>query len=127
MNRVQQREVARTLLAWAVLVLLVQVLAPSVALVRAAAASATGDLSLICRTVSDDTGGDSSPTGRADHDACPMCGVRGDGAMQALLPSSPISVLTFAAAELPRPAYSVAGARAPPYEPGQPRAPPSLS
>ena len=122
MNRAQRRELARTLLAWVVLVLLVQVATPAALFVRAAQGATDG---VICRTVSDEGGDTSAPD--AHHEACPVCAMRADHSAPVALPPAPPMPTEYAEATHPLPYASAARPRAPPHEPGQPRAPPFLS
>jgi hypothetical protein len=126
-----RQEIGRTLLPLVLLVLLVQAVAPAVMLVgatRSIAGPGVGSLGAgtICQIAADDLGGPLE--GRPDHhEACPMCSLRIDVALPAPLPAGPVERFAGATVSWLHPAYGLAAPRAPPPDPVQPRAPPSIS
>ena len=123
MSGANQREVARTLLPLALLVLLLQTIAPSMVLARMAAQVGAAGSSGLCITLSpDDDDGSAVP----NHNACPVCALRTDAMAVPILPAAPVPVIAASASKAPA-AYTLAQPRAPPRETAQPRAPPSLS
>jgi hypothetical protein len=126
MVRGSTRDIGKTLLPLVLLALLAQAMAPAMAVVRGGQAISAFDLGSICRVKADDDGGPLRQ-GTAHGEACPLCSLRIDVALQApqtveVLRPTPVS-------DGPRlhPAYRLAEPRAPPPDPLQPRAPPIAS
>lgn len=126
MKRGSTREVGRTLLPLVLLALLVQAIAPAMAVIRGGQAVWAADRGAICRVMADDDSGPLRPAA-AHGEACPLCCLRIDVALPAP-PTIEVSrpVVVSAAPRL-HPAYRLAEPRAPPPEPLQPRAPPIAS
>lgn len=114
---------ARTLLPLALLVLLLQVVAPTMVLARMAALGGMAGSNGLCLTVAPD---DDDGAAVVQHEACPICALRID---TAALPAVSAAALPGAAASAAKELapYTLAHPRAPPRETAQSRAPPSLS
>jgi hypothetical protein len=108
----------------ALLVLLLQVVAPTMVLARMATLGGMAGPNGICLTIAPDDGDDGPAA--VPHEACPICALRIDTAALPVVSAAPCpEAAPYAAKELA--AYTQAQPRAPPRETAQPRAPPSLS
>lgn len=126
MMRGPTREIGQTLLPLVLLALLVQAMAPAIAVIRGGQVLSVADRGAICRVTADDDGGPLRPAA-AHGEACPLCCMRIDVALPAPQTIEVSRPMPVSAAPRLHPAYRLAEPRAPPPDPLQPRAPPIAS